>query len=286
MKNLVTLLSGLALLFAAQSSANTIHESNFTDPVISIAQITNVDCNGASTGAILLDVQGGVPPYSFNWSNGGSTNPLTVIPANTYSVTVMDDAGGMAVLQEISVTEPSAITVTSDIVDPACFGQNGDVTFTVSGGTPIYDQYYVSKFGTDPLVLRAMPFLFSATAGSHTATIRDANGCEITYDYSVAEAPQIVFSASANDVSCFGGNDGSINFTAAGGSGQLEFSIDNGATFSQNPVFQGLMPGYYQLVVRDANSCVTPEQPINVNQPLTPLNASAYGTPTFLFWGK
>ncbi len=263
------IVAGVSSLFA--------HNSQPPTPEIGIAQVTDASCNGTSTGSILLEVTGGAPPYSFVWSNGGNANPLANIPAGVYSVSVSDANGETAYLAEIVVGEPDPLSVTTSITPPPCYYDNGTVLMTVTGGTPIFGQYYVSKFGTDPLVLRQMPFQFSALPGTHTAIIEDDNGCQTTYVYTVIAPPTIVFSPSVNNVSCFGGSDGSILFDAAGGTGSLEFSIDNGANYSSNPLFENLPAGTYLLRVRDANGCVTPDLPLNLDQPFTPINATATG---------
>jgi hypothetical protein len=52
--------------------------------------IIHVTTNGGSNGKIILNVQYGVPPYHFIWSNGDSTQTISNLTAGTYSVTVCD----------------------------------------------------------------------------------------------------------------------------------------------------------------------------------------------------
>ena len=76
-------------------------------------------------------------------------------------------------------------------------------------------------------------------------------------------------------VSCFGSTDGSINISAAGGSG-IEYSIDGGATWQSSGAYSGLAPGSYDAMVRQ---CLGDEvsQTIVLVEP-TKVNISASNT--------
>ena len=47
------------------------------------------------TGAITLEMTGGVGPYTFAWSNGGTSETIDGLTAGTYSVTVTDQCGSL-----------------------------------------------------------------------------------------------------------------------------------------------------------------------------------------------
>ncbi len=59
----------------------------------------------------------------------------------------------------------------------------------------------------------------------------------------------------SEDVSCFGGNDGSIIITdPQGGSGNYQYSIDGGDTWQDSGIFENLGPGTYDVQIRDADN--------------------------------
>ncbi len=100
---------------------------------------TNVDCNGAASGAIDLSVNGGTPDYTFDWSNDGAESPdndsqnINDLVAGVYVVTVTD-ANGCTASTSVTITEPDAIAI-SGVVSPACQGiSNGAIDLSVSGG--------------------------------------------------------------------------------------------------------------------------------------------------------
>lgn len=49
-------------------------------------------CSG-NYGSVVLYVNGGTPPYSFNWSNGATTPNLSGLASGYYSVELIDDLG-------------------------------------------------------------------------------------------------------------------------------------------------------------------------------------------------
>src|SRR5690606_1419154 len=59
--------------------------------VLNIASQKNPTCNGFSNGYIDVTANGGIPPYSFLWSNGATTEDLIDVPAGFYEITVTDN---------------------------------------------------------------------------------------------------------------------------------------------------------------------------------------------------
>jgi Secretion system C-terminal sorting domain len=54
---------------------------------------------GQAMGVVRAFASGGVPPYTYAWSNGGTQSDLTALPAGIYSVTVTDSQGTTATAQ-------------------------------------------------------------------------------------------------------------------------------------------------------------------------------------------
>ncbi len=131
----------------------------------------NVSCFGANDGQISLNLDGGIAPYSYNWSTGDSTPSVTSLASGTYEITVTDDKNCPAIVQ-VEVEEPTElITTISKIQDAQCIGGNdGSITVEVEGGTGEYT-YSWSNGATSNTVSFLPP-------GSYTVTVNDSNGCE------------------------------------------------------------------------------------------------------------
>ncbi|GAB3852395.1 hypothetical protein GCM10028822_20030 [Hymenobacter terrigena] len=112
----------------------------------------------------------------------------------------------------------------------------------------------------------------NAPVGTNTYTITttDPSGCAKTVTQQVIVRPLPTFSTTQTNVSCFGGNSGSIAVTAAGGTAPYSYSIDNGANYvssATNPyTFTGLAPGTYQVLVR-GQFCAAAVQSVTITGP-------------------
>ncbi len=56
---------------------------------ITVSVISHAICTNP-TGGLSVNVNSGVPPYTYEWSNGATTQYALGLPAGTYSVTVTD----------------------------------------------------------------------------------------------------------------------------------------------------------------------------------------------------
>ncbi|WP_157499418.1 SprB repeat-containing protein, partial [Flavobacterium beibuense] len=91
------------------------------DALLLTATQTDVLCNGNNTGEATVIVEGGVTPYSYDWSNGEITSTITGLTAGTYTVDITD-ANGCSLTHEFIIDEPELLTGTPSQVDVLCNG--------------------------------------------------------------------------------------------------------------------------------------------------------------------
>lgn len=71
----------------------------------------DVSVFGGKDGSVNASVLGGVAPYTFSWSNGGTKQDLNGLSKGAYSLTVTD-AKGQTATSSCTVNEPKAVVVT------------------------------------------------------------------------------------------------------------------------------------------------------------------------------
>ncbi len=224
--------------------------------------ITNdITCNGYDDGSITADATGSMPPYTYLWSTGETTQTISNLAPGSYTVTVTGSNGCSATATG-TVSEPPPLTATISGNDPTCAGStNGSAMVVASGGTPPYS--YLWNTGATTPVITNLP------EGNYSVTVTDANGCDISLSITLTEQSAITVVASSTDETCSGYNDGTATATASNGVPPYTYQWSNG----QNGSFiDNLPPGTYSVTATDAVGCtastsvvVLPANPFSVS---------------------
>lgn len=228
---------------------------------------TNINCFGASTGAVSTVVDGGTPEYTYLWSNGATTSNVNGVPAGNYSVTVTDN-NGCTISDNVTLTEPAAPLVLNTVVtDVDCYGNNtGSIDLTISGGTAPYEQLWSNS--ATFVMIDTTEDISSQYADSYTVMVTDGNGCTESMTSTINQplAP-LAITGVVDDANCYGMNDGSVDITVTGGTTAYTYSWSNGATTED---ISTLTAGIYTVTVTDFNACVE-SMTFEVAQPAAPL---------------
>jgi gliding motility-associated-like protein len=159
------------------------------DTIVTMTQptdftLTNVTtanlCFADSTGAVDLTVSGATQPYTYNWSNGQSTQDLNNVVAGIYTAIVMD-SNGCVDSMVTEVTQPTAIQTSFNSINVSCVDQSdGSIALTVIGGSQPY-AYQWSNGNTNE-------DLTDLTSGAYSITITDNQMCTMSLTVVIAES--------------------------------------------------------------------------------------------------
>lgn len=209
---------------------------------VSIGQPT---CGNPCDGSATVSVDGSCS-FTCLWSDGQTASTGVGLCAGVTSVAVYNEFCSDTTV-EVTLTNPSAYTVSTSTTDAACGNNDGTATATVIGGTA-------------PYTFNWMPGNLSGdvqnnlAAGIYTLTVQDANGCEATTQTSVTNpnAPEITLISQTN-VSCFDGNTGSATVEVIGD--HPPFSYSWSPFGGDSSTANGLLAGDYTVTVIDTDNC-------------------------------
>lgn len=217
--------------------------------VLSNSNVTNVSCFGGTTGGASVSASGGVAPYTYTWSGGGSGATRNNLTAGSYTVTVMD-VNNCTATTNVSITEPGQLSINVTRTSPGCATPNGTATANVSGGVGPYTYLWSNSSTANPAT--------GLTAGSYSVTATDDNGCTIVGSVTLSSASGPSATSSSTPVSCGATNDGTASVTATGGATPYTYTWTNGSgdPVGSNATANALASGTYNYTVTDANGCI------------------------------
>ena len=234
------------------------------DTIISNGVVTDITCYDQIDGIIDLSIIGGQTPYtSISWSSSNpsfvdpGTEDLSGLDSGSYSITVID-ANGCIYDTTLIITKPSEIFADGSFTDVVCFGDaDGTISLNTNSGAGGYSWSWTGPGGFSS----PDENLTGLDIGTYDVTITDINGCTKDTSLNINEPDDILFSGSHTDVVCFGEDNGTILFSASGGSPQLNWTWSSTNTGFTSPggnatSITGLGPGTYTVQLLDANGCV------------------------------
>jgi Leucine-rich repeat (LRR) protein len=226
--------------------------TNFT------ATITNSCTNPSGNQISVSNVVGGTPLYQYALNNGAFQPAPTFInlSAGSYQVAVKD-ALGCSKTQTVVINP--LMTLNTSSTNVSCKGgSDGTVSVAVSGGTPGY--VYLWRRGSAYVGNTAT--VFGLPAGNYRVTVRDKNGTGCVKTSLIVNVSEptlnlgLSFSAVQN-VSCNGGNNGSITAVPSGGTAPYTYAWSN---FANTSTISNLNAGTYTCTVTDAKGCTVSRQ--------------------------
>lgn len=267
----------------------------FTVPDIQIRQtdftvsntISQPLCNG-DFGSVTIAANDVRPQYFFSISQGGTeVDSVGPVISNTYKFSNLNPGiytidvsaeDGCIFSENIEIIEPDLLEATLALTKPLTCS-DGEITVYPTGGTSPY--FYFINGATN---FQTVPTIPVAESGTFNIRVVDSNNCIVDTTITVDAILAPDFTVDETDIACSDtGNVGNITFNVTNPNGNtLEYSIDNGVTFSNSNVFSGLADGVYQAVVQynlGEDECLTTPQTIRITTLATVTGTAALTTP-------
>lgn len=160
---------------------------SFQDTVLPLPTLVNFNvsntCSGDSNGSAIAVITGGTQPFTFNWSNGNTTDTTYDLPIGTYTCTVTD-AHGCTAKGIVTITQAAPLLINNVVATPVVYPANfGTITVNVSGGIPPGDvpcyHYLWSNGAPDSSVVAIYD------SGTYAVCVTSCYGCGSACDSNI-----------------------------------------------------------------------------------------------------
>ncbi|OQP49765.1 hypothetical protein A4H97_28150 [Niastella yeongjuensis] len=139
--------------------------------LINNAVVTPPVCTGFCNGAINYNTSGGVPPYSYRWSNGSTTPAISGLCIGTYKVTIADTRG-CTTQDSFIVKDPLPLTIDLGPDITLCAGQ------TWLASAEIADPHAVYSWNGPNGYSAATAAASLVAEGKYEVQVTDSKGCK------------------------------------------------------------------------------------------------------------
>ena len=198
-------------------------------------------------GSVEISITGGVQPYSFNWSNGSTTQDISSVGNGEYYVTVTDDNG----CSGINTFEVPSTIDYSTFVSHVCTEGESNGSITING-----HQSWDYIWDTDPV--QTTNYINNLEEGTYCVTISSPKtNCDATECFEIGVRDDFYIYSLELEKPCpvdASGNlpeDGSIFFEVNGKNGNVTY-LWNDIGYGSNERLN-LVAGIYSVTI--TNSC-------------------------------
>ena len=220
-----------------------------------ITQICTIVAGCNSNGAFGLadiHVDGGVPPYQFEWKQQNTvlstSEDLNNVHAGKYQVKVTDLNGYSAeAVVEIYSTQAN-IAIQAEVVDDKCQQKQGRIDLTVAGGFPPYSYHWYPGNTNTASISNLLGGEF------YSVTVTDAVGCTAYWGVFLNTTAELQITESIESPTCVAPSiPGSIQLTVK--KGQPPYSYSWNTAGSNGAQLDITSSGVYTVTVVDATGC-------------------------------
>ena len=237
------------------------------DLIISDVTSTNpTDCGG--TDGLIIVTASGANNLEYSIDNGAIWQPSNVfsnLSADTYSILVRttDALCQLAYNTPVILMGSGDLAITEVLTTNSddCGTNNGSITINATGANILL--YSINNGAT----FEPNNTFTNLAPGTYTILVQTTdNLCQANYSEPVVitgSQPIAIIDVFGGDPSGVDTNDGLIEIFAVG-SKELEYSIDNGANWQPNNIFEGLDEGAYTILVRYTDGTCVATYPIQL----------------------
>ncbi len=208
-----------------------------------------VDCEKGAVGSIVSSVQGGTPPYTYQWNTGASSIEIDQLYPGNYYLFITDQ-NGCEIGAKTEITSPSNLSGTIEKVNPSCSeGCDGKLKVNIAGGSPPYSYKWKHDSRLQDTNLENL------CAGLYQLEIIDSEGCGLFLSAQLESPAPLTVNLGEDITLC----QGQVHTVDAGlGNEGIAFvwKGDNGFE-SEQQIVDLDKAGTYEVTVINESGCVS-----------------------------
>ena len=233
--------------------------------------VTNVLCNGDSSGALNAYISGGTPNYTYLYNNDDNILSQQLY-AGSFNLQIID-SNGCTVDTSFIVFEPNVLDISiidSLTFDISCFGNNdGQIALDVSGGLPPYQFDILGQSYQNTNIISGL------LADTYLIEVTDSLGCYDTITVTLTQ-PDLNLFIDSYELSdtlgfcslCYGDTTGFIDIFITGGTPNYSyFMLNETDTFSSSYIDNLVGGKEYKFFVIDSMGCFSDTITIECTSP-------------------
>lgn len=229
-------------------SVESISDTTFiTRKNAEISTTVTPDICGGGVGTATTTIVSGTAPFSFNWSNGATTQDVTNLTSGTYKL-IMTTADMCTATQTVTV-ESSTIPFTTSNTPVSCHsGADGTASVIINSSVATFTYLW-----DDPSA-QTTATATGLKAGSYLCKISSNLGCSEKTRFIITEVPGMnaIISKKSN-LTCNSANDGSVTVNVSDGTPPYSYNwINSSATTN---IATDLKAGGQKVTITDAKGC-------------------------------
>jgi len=186
-------------------------------PLAAIFESDDNDCFQGTEGRLTVAASGGVPGYTYRWSDGSQGPTAENLPAGEFWVSITD-ANGCLHTDTAFIEEPDPVTIELDIRNVTCFGgTDGIISIEALGGTPPY------RYSLDDLNYSGANAMLALPADAYSVYVRDREDCVFNTEGPVTQPLPLIVDAGPPDTTLSLGDTAQLNGQALQAQGTVDF---------------------------------------------------------------
>ena len=210
----------------------------------------DITCFGLNNGIIEVSAEGGTGNYSYTVNGNPTTQNISGLSENVYTIVVTDENGCEDSFSVI-IDEPEEMQMDLQKRDVSCYNKaDGQVEVQVNGG--------VGKYTSPNMVYDANGYGIAANlaAGYYEYYAEDANGCPVEDNTTIIQPDPLTVSIMSTDTVC-PTTDIVLSANASGGTFPFNYNWSNSPTNSATVSVTADTTTQFSVEVTDDNGCRT-----------------------------